>query len=169
MGVRITPDYILWSDLILEHPVVALEAFLSINSGYWFPEIANSYVATDIYENDLGLSVKPLVQPLNKLLKQFRPDDFVMRPDDWAISPNRPFIYLLFGVGMMFWYIILAVLMNWVHRRFRFSLVFLPFICLWIGLLIAAPIFCLPRYAYSFFCLMPISLYFIFLRPSQET
>ncbi len=150
----------LWGTLVLENPIVATEAFLSINYGFWYPEIGNWSVGTKIYNNKLGLSTKSLAPDIQRFLLKLDPYELIKR--------ELPFAYFVFGVGMMFWSIVLAAFMIWSRRKIRDILILLPFIILWGTLMIATPVFCETRYVYSLFCLLPLSVYLIFLRQPQK-
>lgn len=138
----------LWFELLAEHPVTYVKAYLDETYGYWYP-FTNSYVAhwAFIADNDLGLTVQPVSDGLSKALGKVTALCFDMK---------IPVINILFSAaGMVYICFFFAYPARKKHGR-KGLLPFLPLLLLWLTMLIAAPIATSLRYLYSAFTCLPV-------------
>ena len=137
----------LWVHLFFKHPVQYVEAFLSNNYGYWYPEAMSGLYYQDVWQNDLGL-------------KQERNDNM---PTIEEIMRYRriPINNQLYCLGFMVWAIFIALMYMVYKKQYKFLSIYVGIIALWITIL-ASPVFCEYRYLYGMVTCLPILLFLPF-------
>ena len=66
-----------------------------------------------------------------------------------------PMVSMCLSVGMAFWLILLSLGYEIYMNRYKNIVIYIPILVLWLTL-IASPVFCEYRYAYSMFTILPL-------------
>ena len=134
----------LWLNLLLKYPKVYIESFISNSYGYYYPEAQNWVVATNLYDRGLGMVQTPIINSrvVSKIV---------------GIIQNRniPIISMFFSVGFASWLLLVLLGYKLYRKEKEFLIIYLPLFILWLTL-IASPVFCEYRYAYSLFLSIPL-------------
>jgi len=146
-------DFIkLWLKLMANYFKDYVESFISNSYGYYYPE-ATHWVANRTMEpNNMGLEQTPILQI--KLI------DFVIEGRD------IPVVSMFFSIGTAFWATVVCLGYKIYSKEFKNILIYLPIFVLWLTL-IASPVFCEYRYAYSIFTTLPIYIGLNFIKRKE--
>ncbi len=142
----------LWVKLFVKYPKEYIEAFLSGSFGYWYPEAKNWVIcdfddeAYELGRNALGINIekKPIIELgiIGKCIHFINVD-------------SATIISGFFSIGLAFFLIMFMLFYVVYKRKYRFILVYLPVMFLWLTS-IASPVWCEYRYVYSMFTCMPL-------------
>lgn len=141
----------LWFKLMKIYFKDYVESFISNSYGYYYPE-ARYWVANRTTEvNNMGIEQSPLIE--GKLVSKI--DSIIEKRD-------IPIISMCFSIGTAFWLIVICLGYKILKKEYKNILIYLPIFVLWLTM-VASPVFCEYRYAYSMFTTLPlyISLNFI--------
>jgi len=144
----------LWGKLFRQHPARYLDAFASLNLGYWYPDAVTPdpysqriYIETDIRGNAgfFQPSRQSIFPRLLEFYEAFAGGRFMQK---------LPFFSLLFSIGVPVWVLIIGLMSCLAKRLNRLAAVFLPALILWLGHL-AGPVANL-RYIYTLTIAYPL-------------
>ena len=142
----------LWFNLLTRYFKDYVESFISNSYGYYYPE-ASYWVANRTMEpNSLGIKQMPIIK--GKLVSLI--DSLIERR-------NIPIVSMFFSIGTAFWLIVICLGYKVLNKEYKFILIYLPIFILWLTIL-ASPVFCEYRYAYSMFTSLPIFLALNFIK-----
>lgn len=134
----------LWMKLLKSYFKDYVEAFISNSYGYYYPE-AKHWVANRTMEpNNMGIMQQPLIE-----------GNLVSKIDSLIERRDIPILSMCFSIGAAFWNIIISIGYEILNKRYQSIIFYLPIVILWLTL-IASPVFCEYRYAYSFFIVLPL-------------
>lgn len=145
----------LWIEVGMKCPGEYLNAFTSMNFGYWYPDMIYPdpgtyfpYIETLNTEYEGGILVQrtSYIPILDKIYGFFQ----------YAVQQYIPVITMLFSPGFMFWVICIGIVYCIYWKKYEMAVPFSLLIGLWITLLLAPLV--LLRYAYAFMVCLPIVL-----------
>lgn len=141
----------LWLKLLTQYFKDYVESFISNSYGYYYPEATHWVANRTMEKNNLGLEQTPIIE--GKLVSKV--DSLIERRD-------IPIISMCFSIGAAFWLIVISLGYKILKKDYKTILIYLPIFILWLTI-VASPVFCEYRYAYSLFTTLPlyISLNFI--------
>ena len=144
----------IWLKLMRSYFKDYVESFISNSYGYYYPE-ATHWVANRTMEpNNMGLEQTPIIQA--KLI------DFLIERRD------IPLLSMCFSIGTAFWGTVICLGYKIYKKEYKNILIYLPIFVLWLTL-IASPVFCEYRYAYSIFTTLPIYIGVNFIKRKEIT
>lgn len=142
----------LWAILMRSYFKDYVESFISNSYGYYYPE-ATHWVANRTMEpNNMGLEQSPIIQV--ELI-----DCIIERRD-------IPIISMCFSIGIAFWITVICLGYKIYKKEYKNILIYLPIFVLWLTL-VASPVFCEYRYAYSIFTTLPIYIGLDFIKRKE--
>ncbi len=147
----------LWFQLVLKHPSIAVESYLSSTLGYWYSNVEFWATADSIYTNDMDIYSSPKG---GKLINAYVKN---------SVSRNIPIISLQWSIGLCFIFIWFSVLLLFVQKKFRSLFYYVPLLGVWLTLMIATPVFAEFRYIYCAFTSLPLFLILPFLNIKKES
>lgn len=134
----------LWLKLLKNYFKDYVESFISNSYGYYYPE-ATHWVANRTMEfNSMGIEQKPLIE-----------GKIVTKIDSLIEQRNLPLISMCFSIGTAFWMIVICLGYKIYSKEYKNILIYIPIFILWLTI-VASPVFCEYRYAYSLFTVLPI-------------
>ncbi len=134
----------LWLKLLRNYFKDYVESFISNSYGYYYPE-ASHWVANRTMEaNSMGIEQKPLIE-----------GKIVSKIDSLIEQRNLPLISMCFSIGTAFWMIVICLGYKIYSKDYKNILIYIPIFILWLTI-VASPVFCEYRYAYSLFTVLPI-------------
>ena len=134
----------LWLKLLRNYFKDYVESFISNSYGYYYPE-ATHWVANRTMEtNSMGIEQKPLIE-----------GKIVSKIDSLIEQRNLPLISMCFSIGTAFWMIVICLGYKIYTKEYKNILIYIPIFILWLTI-VASPVFCEYRYAYSLFTVLPI-------------
>ena len=134
----------LWLKLLKGYFKDYVESFISNSYGYYYPEAVNWITCKDMEENRYGIKFSQLID--GKLISKIS-----------SLTDRRdiPMVSMCLSVGMAFWLILLSLGYEIYMNRYKNIVIYIPILVLWLTL-IASPVFCEYRYAYSMFTILPL-------------
>ncbi len=134
----------LWGELLIPYFKDYVESFISNSYGYYYPEAVNWITCKDMEENRYGIKFSQLID--GKLISKIS-----------SLTDRRdiPMVSMCLSVGMAFWLILLSLGYEIYMNRYKNIVIYIPILVLWLTL-IASPVFCEYRYAYSMFTILPL-------------
>lgn len=141
----------LWFKLLIKYPKDYIESFISNSYGYYYPEAKNWVANRTMEQNSMGLEQRPIIK-----------GTIVSKIDSLIEKRDIPLISMCFSIGMAFWIIVTCFGYRILKQDYKSMLIYVPLFILWLTI-VASPVFCEYRYAYSLFTTLPlyISLNFI--------
>jgi hypothetical protein len=141
----------LWLKLLIKYPKDYIESFISNSYGYYYPEAKNWVANRTMEQNSMGLEQRPIIK-----------GTIVSKIDSLIEKRDIPLISMCFSIGMAFWIIVTCFGYRILKQDYKSMLIYVPLFILWLTI-VASPVFCEYRYAYSLFTTLPlyISLNFI--------
>lgn len=135
-----------WITLGLSHPMEYVKAWVDQTAGYWnggyhYYKIAQNRIS----ENDIGIVRTVRVPILDKAV-------------NWLIdlvSYNSYYLTIIECHGVCAWICIIILVFSVMSKRTG-AMGAVPLLAIWLTLLIATPVFNELRYAYAFYCAIPI-------------
>ena len=144
----------IWLQLVLKHPGVAVESYLTSTLGYWYPNVIYTSAIDSIYKNDYGIHLSPKASDkVQDLIKNLEDKDLSIINISWSI-------------GFCFWILAIFAYISWRRKGLKSLLAFVPIFGIWLTMLIASPVFAEFRYVYGAFVCLPLLLIYPFL-PSK--
>lgn len=136
----------LWIDLGKKYPKDYLIAIVYQTYGYWYPDVQNWVYPGEFRYEHFDLHKDPkFSEETCKTLQNLRSE-----------YTNFYFLGLFWSIGGIVWLAVFMMGTAFVNCKKRMLLIFLPVMCIWGTLLIAAPVFAEFRYMYSFFATVPL-------------
>lgn len=146
----------LWFNLLTRYFKDYVESFISNSYGYYYPE-ASYWVANRTMEpNNLGVEQTPLIN-----------GNIVSKVDSLIERRDIPILSMCFSIGTAFWLIVICLGYKILNKEYKFILVYLPIFILWLTI-VASPVFCEYRYAYSMFTSLPIYISLNFINNNED-
>lgn len=141
----------LWLKLLRGYFKDYVESFISNSYGYYYPEASHWVANRTMEQNNMGLEQTPVID--GKLVSKV--DSLIERRD-------IPLLSMCFSIGTAFWLIVICLGYKILKKEYKYILIYLPIFILWLTI-VASPVFCEYRYAYSLFTTLPlyISLNFV--------
>ncbi len=137
----------LWIDLGLQYPSDYLIAYVYSTTGYWYPDVQNWLYGDEFHSDNF--------ETLHHEEKMTPEHAQALR--DWRNSYKTfYFAGLLWSIAGMFWLVIFMTGACSLNREKHLLLLYLPAICVWGTLMIAAPVYAEFRYAYSITASVPL-------------
>lgn len=137
----------LWIKLLLDYPKDYIESFISNSYGYYYPEARNWVAGRGITENDLQLETKPLTNGNTSRI--------VSMLAHLADIRSVPLYSMAMSIGMCFWLIVIFGGYEIQKKNYNRIPIYWIIFILWLTI-IASPVFCEFRYAYSMFTCLPL-------------
>ncbi len=134
----------LWLQLVIKHPAIASEAYLTSTLGYWYPGVEYWSVASAIYENDLGIIRTPRInQKVDRIISGLE-------------DRKTPIINMSWSIGLCFWIIALFAYIGKIRNGIKSLYMFVPVLGIWLTMMVASPVYAEFRYVYSAFLCLPL-------------
>ena len=146
-----TEFFKLWFKLLIKYPRVYIEAYLCHTLGYWYPDVVywattgegNSFLDDDVY-------AEPLLKEYLEIL-------------DLTTKRELPLSNLLWSLGLMFITFTFSITVLIYKKEYQYILCYMPLFCLWLSLMLAAPVYAELRYIYGLFACISLVLVCPFL------
>lgn len=137
-----------WFSLFLKNPDTYVEAYLSQTLGYWYPSVKYWTTGSLSSENTYGVhNVNLLPNILTKIIDR-------VNSLDYSLS------VLCWGIGLGFILLFLSIVVASIRKidKDKYFAWYIPFVGLWITMMLASPVFAEYRYVYGLFTSLPIIL-----------
>ena len=137
-----------WFSLFLKNPDTYVEAYLSQTLGYWYPSVKYWTTGSLSNENTYGVhNVNLLPNILTKIIDR-------VNSLDYSLS------VLCWGIGLGFILLFLSIVVASIRKigKDKYFAWYIPFVGLWITMMLASPVFAEYRYVYGLFTSLPIIL-----------
>lgn len=141
-----------WLHMLPTHLSDYVKAYLAQTAGYWHYGESNTLCtqgvtdnelgikATDVIRNATGISLSGIIEKMMLLLRK------------------APLLCILTSMAMQF-YMLLLLIVNYVRKKKKANVILgVPFIILWLTIMIASPAFCLFRYTFALYLMWPVFL-----------
>lgn len=146
----------LWLKLLKGYFKDYVESFISNSYGYYYPE-ATHWVANRTMEiNNMGISQQPIIE-----------GRLVSKVDSIIEKREIPILSMFFSIGMAFWAIVVSLGYKILKKEYKNILAYLIIFILWLTI-VASPVFCEYRYAYSMFTILPLYIGLNFTKKKLE-
>lgn len=144
----------LWLRMGLRHPGSYLKAWVDQTRGYWNAGYSYWITAEGVFENGLGLVSRPgnIVGTVFYKLMRY--------------AELMPLMHPLFSIGLYTWLTAVCCFVNRQRRR-REWILSLPWLVIFVGLLIGTPVYAEFRYAYPVMLTCPLILTVTFLKTNE--
>lgn len=136
-----------WTRLLIEHPRIYVEAYLAQTVGYWSPDV--DYWVTLSQENDTSMP------------------SILCNIIDHTASKRLPFANVFWSIGLGFIVTLLSFSLS-IYRKNKLGIVYIPFLGLWLTMMLASPVYAEFRYVYGLFTCLPIILCIPFLNKEKN-
>ena len=149
-------DYFkLWISLVIKHPSTALEAYLSITLGYWYPNIEYSVIPSEV--------VSPNIM---NIYNENKAPEILSRYTSTIEPTSRkiPLFNLQWCIGILFWMILFQFVYIFINSEKKYLVFLIPIIGLWLTMMVATPVYASFRYVYGAFVTLPFILVLPFLK-----
>ena len=132
-------DYFkVWKSLLFKNLGTYIEAYLSITLGYWYPGVN--------YWSTITLANPNII--------------------DITASHKLPLAGIIWNIGLAFLITLLSFTLSLYLKRKNY-LLYVPFLGLWLTMMIASPVYAEFRYVYGLFTSLPIILFLPFLKKEK--
>lgn len=145
----------LWLKLMRMYFKEYVESFISNSYGYYYPEAKHWVINRTMEKNNMGIEQTPIIE--GKLVSEI---------DSNIEERDTPILSMCFSIGMAFWVIIACLGYKILKKEYKSILLYLPILVLWLTI-VASPVFCEYRYAYSMFTSLPLYISFNFIRRKE--
>ena len=135
----------LYLSIIMKNKTTAIEAYLSSTLGYWYPNVDNWTVETEVFKNPFGIKSTSIIPKKAK-------DKLSL----WLITKSVPLYNFIWSIGLYVWLVILSFGYSIYRKEYYKMIIYIPIIGIWLSLLVAAPVFAEYRYMYSFVTTLPL-------------
>ena len=146
----------LWIKLLKTNFKDYVESFISNSYGYYYPEAKHWVANRTMEKNKLGLEQTPIIN--GKL---------VSKVDSLIEKRDIPIISMCFSIGMAFWILVISLGYKIYIKEYKYILLYLPIFILWLTI-VASPVFCEYRYAYSLFTTLPLYIALNFIKGEKK-
>jgi len=139
-----------WANMLPANFGRYVEAYLFETCGYWHYGISNTVATEGVQPNDLGIIGIDVIETvsghsLNSILKELV-----------LVARKLPLLCLFSQMAIEFLAVILVTRQYIRKKRSLMIIVMIPFIALWLSVMIATPAYCLFRYMCPVFFLWPV-------------
>lgn len=145
----------LWAKLLRGYFKDYVESFISNSYGYYYPEARHWVANRTMEENNMGIEQRPIIE-----------GKIVTWVDSIIEKRDIPLISMCFSIGMAFWFTLICLGYKLAQKEYKFLLIYLPIFILWFTI-VASPVFCEYRYAYSIFTSLPLYVGLNFVKASK--
>ena len=135
----------LWGKLAIRHPDTYLQAFISQTKGYWNAGYANYIWAQGVGGNDMGLATAEGNHIATALKNSYL----------WLFE-NIAFLQLIKCIGLYFWSAVFLAGASYLRNN-RAWVFIMPYLFLFLTLLLATPVNNEFRYIYALPCILPLA------------
>ncbi len=139
-----------WTSLLTDNFGRFVEAYLFETCGYWHYGISNTVATEGVVPNDLGIDGIDVIEAISGHSLQGILAKLVL------IARKLPVLCLLSQMSVEFLAVILVTRQFIRRKKSLYIVAMVPFIVLWISIMIATPAYCLFRYMCPVFFLWPI-------------
>lgn len=147
----------IWIKLFIKHPKDYIEATLSNSYGYYYIEANNSVLGIyDNIDNNYNINLNPKED--NGFYKLFI---------SLVEGKKLPVVSILFSIGTGFWIIIVLLGYKIYKKQYKFILIYLPILILWLTC-VASPVYNELRYAYPIFTTLPIFICLNYVKDKEK-
>ena len=136
-----------WARLLIKNPKIYVEAYLAQTAGYWSPDV--DYWVTLSQENDTSMP------------------SILCNIIDHTASKRLPFANVFWSIGLGFIVTLLSATLS-LYRKNKLGIVYIPFLGLWLTMMLASPVYAEFRYVYGLFTCLPIILIIPFLSKEKK-
>lgn len=137
-----------WFHIGVRNPLDYVTAWVLQTYGYWYPAISYWVYDVGIHENAYELAASPIL-----------PEGAVNRMHDLLGHYQEiPLYGSLWCIGTFTWCLIITVSYAAYKKRWDWVILYAPFLCIWLTLLVATPVYAEFRYYYSVVASMPLIL-----------
>lgn len=144
----------LWGNLLTQYFKDYVESFISNSYGYYYPEATHWVANRTMEQNNMGISQQPIVN-----------SELVSKIDSIIERRDIPIISMFFSIGMAFWTIVICLGYQILNKEYKSILSYIIIFILWLTI-VASPVFCEYRYAYSMFTILPLYISLNFIKRS---
>lgn len=137
----------LYLSIIMKNKTTAIEAYLSSTLGYWYPNVDNWTVETEVFTNPFGIKSTSII-----------PKKAKDKISIWLITKSIPLYNFIWSIGLYVWLVVLSLGYSIHKKEYYKMIIYIPVIGIWLSLLVAAPVFAEYRYMYSFVTTLPLLL-----------
>lgn len=147
-----------WLNIMFHNFGTYIESFLLQNIGFWDPNVYNKPYATtkpfEPYSTIYNIKRKNLLpKSFDSILKNNKINDNVI-------------MQLLYSPGLMFYLLAVSFIIV-VYKKQKYWLLYIPFLAIWLTIMIATPVSIEARYVYALFTFMPLSVVLPFLKSNN--
>lgn len=139
-----------WASLLTDNFGRFVEAYLLETCGYWHYGISNTVATEGVQPNDLGIVGIDVIEIVSGHSMQGILTKLVL------IARKLPMLCLLSQMAVEFLAVILVTGQYIRRKKIIYVVAMIPFIALWISIMIATPAYCLFRYMCPVFFLWPV-------------
>ena len=145
----------LYLNLVMKHPAIAVEAYLTSTLGYYYPTVKEPMATLIVDQNEYGIERDSKLPPIIvDVLTKLQ-------------SPNVPVLGMFYSSGFVFWVLLVLAYINIKRNGSKMLYPFIPVLGLWLTIMIAAPVYAEFRYIYGIVVSLPIFLYLPFLKTKK--
>lgn len=150
--------FLLWFELFKDHPIAYIDAFLNMNSPYWYQNaFSRDYYSQRRYiETAINLRT---VYPLERESKLPGLLNYYERVAGFYEFDNKPIVSLLFSIATPIWFVLICGFVQIIRKSYRKLLILIPMITLWLTYIVG-PV-CNFRYIIPIFLLYPFLLFLV--------
>ncbi len=146
----------LWTKLLKTYFKDYVESFISNSYGYYYPEAKHWVANRTMEKNNLGLEQTPIIN-----------GELVSKVDSLIEKRDIPIVSMCFSIGMAFWILVISLGYKIYTKEYKYILLYLPIFILWLTI-VASPVFCEYRYAYSLFTTLPLYTALNFIKGEKK-
>lgn len=136
-----------WLKLLVKYPGVYIESYLAQTTGYWYTDV--DYWTTSSAPNETSMP------------------EFLCKIIDLTASKRLPFANLFWSIGLGFWFLVFSLFLG-LYRKNKLAISYIPFLGLWITMMLASPVYAEFRYVFGLFTCMPLIILVPFLKNKEE-
>ena len=138
-------------NIISKHFGTAVEGYFTATLGYWYPNVDEWTVPSEVAQNNLGIKQEGIIPGKSKIT-------------DRLITKLVPLYNFIWSIGLYVWLIIFAIGYILYKKEYRKLIVYVPIIGIWLSLMVAAPVYAEYRYMYPFVTTLPLMLLLPFIK-----
>lgn len=131
-----------WLRLLKKHPQIYIEAYLSQTVGYFFTD--SDYWVTINTPKNINIP------------------EVLVKAIDYTSSKKVPLSNIFWSIGLGFIVTLLSFSISY-YKKNKYLITYIPFLGLWLTMIVASPVYCEFRYVYGLFTCLPLILILPFL------
>ena len=148
-----------WLNLLIQHPTIYVESYLTSTCGYWYPDVEYPSIGcigceTEEYNGyKYGIKNEPKVST------------YLRNTIDKSADKSIPFSILIWGTGLYCYLLFLSSIIFVYLNGFsnKNIICYITLLSLWLTLMVSSPVFAELRYIYGVFTCLPLILIIPFL------